>query len=138
MVSHRDGNGQNIAKIHTPATTQIFTIVTVFVVKRDSAYHQLSVNNYIGTESQFSSKVNPLTYLLSYLLTYILIFLLTLLLTFLLTYLLTLWCRLLFEKITGLKLIKKCPAFHGTRRFISAFTSVRRLSLSWASPIQSI
>ena len=29
-------------------------------------------------------------------------------------------------------------AFHGTRRFITALTSVRHLSLSWASPIQSI
>ena len=30
------------------------------------------------------------------------------------------------------------PPFHGTRRFITALTSVRQLSLSWASPIQSI
>ena len=44
----------------------------------------------------------------------------------------------LFEKLTGLQLVKKFPAFHGTRRFITALTSVRHLSLSWASPIQSI
>ena len=54
------------------------------------------------------------------------------------TYLLTPWCRVLLEKLTGLQLVKKFPAFHGTRRFISALTSVRHLSLSWASPIQSI
>ena len=30
------------------------------------------------------------------------------------------------------------PPFHGTRKFITALTSVRHLSLSWASPIQSI
>ena len=54
-----------------------------------------------------------------------------------LTYLLTPWCRVL-EKLTGLQLVKKFPAFHGTRRFITALTSVRHLSLSWASPIQSI
>ena len=30
------------------------------------------------------------------------------------------------------------PTFHGTRKFITALTSVRHLSLSWASPIQSI
>jgi hypothetical protein len=30
------------------------------------------------------------------------------------------------------------PAFYGTRRFITTFTSARHLSLSWASPIQSI
>ena len=54
------------------------------------------------------------------------------------TYLLTAWCRVLFEKLTGLQLVKKFPAFHRTRRFITALTSVRHLSLSWASPIQSI
>ena len=53
-------------------------------------------------------------------------------------YLLTSWCRVLLEKLTGLQLFKKFPAFHGTRRFITALTSVRHLSLSWASPIQSI
>ena len=57
---------------------------------------------------------------------------------YLLTYLLTPWCRFLLEKLTGLQLVKKSPAFHGTRRFITALTSVRHLSLSWASPIQSI
>ena len=56
----------------------------------------------------------------------------------LLTYLLTPWCRVLLEKLTGLQLVKKLPAFHGTRRFITALTSVRHLPLSWASPIQSI
>ena len=56
----------------------------------------------------------------------------------LLTYLLTPWCRGLLEKLTGLQLVKKFPAFHGTRRSITALTSVRHLSLSWASPIQDI
>ena len=56
----------------------------------------------------------------------------------LLTYLLTPWCRVLLEKLTGLQLVKKFPAFHGTRRFITALTIVRHLSLFWASPIQSI
>jgi len=51
---------------------------------------------------------------------------------------LTAWCRVLLEKLTGLQLVKKFPAFHGTRRFITALTSVRHLSLSWASPIQYI
>ena len=52
-------------------------------------------------------------------------------------YLLTPWCRVLLEKLTGLQLVKKFPAFYGTRRFIIALTSVRHLSLSWTSPIQS-
>ena len=59
-------------------------------------------------------------------------------LTYLLTYLLTPWCIVLLEKLTGLQLVKKFPAFHGTRRFITALTSVRHLSLSWASQIQSM
>ena len=54
------------------------------------------------------------------------------------SYLLIPWCRVLLEKLTGLQLVKNFPAFHGTRRFITALTSVRHLSLSWASPIQSI
>ena len=54
------------------------------------------------------------------------------------TSLLTPWCRVLPEQLTGLQLVAKFPAFHGTRRFITALTSVRHLSLSWASPIQSI
>ena len=53
-------------------------------------------------------------------------------------YLLTPWCRVLLEKLTGLQLVKKFPAFHGTRRFITTLTSERHLSLSWASQIQSI
>ena len=53
-------------------------------------------------------------------------------------YLLTPWCRVLLENLTGLQLVNEFPAFHGTRRFIIALTSVRHLSLSWASPIQSI
>ena len=52
--------------------------------------------------------------------------------------LLTSWCRVFLEKLTGLQLVKKFPAFHGTRRFITTLTSIHHLPLSWASPIQSI
>jgi hypothetical protein len=44
-------------------------------------------------------------------------------------YLLTPGSRVL-EKLTDLQLAKKFPAFYGTRRFITAFTSARHLSLS--------
>ena len=54
------------------------------------------------------------------------------------TYLLTPWCRVFLEKLIVLQLVKKFPAFHGTRRFITALTSVRHLSVSWTNPIQSI
>ena len=57
---------------------------------------------------------------------------------YLLTYLFIRWCRVLLEKLTGLQLVKKFPAIHGIRRFITALTSVRHLSLPWAGPIQSI
>ena len=52
-------------------------------------------------------------------------------------YLLTPWCRVLIQKLTGLQLVKKFPIFYGTRRFITALTSVHHLSVSRASPIQS-
>ena len=35
-----------------------------------------------------------------------------------------------------MQLVKEFPEFYGTRWFITALTSVRHLSLSWASPIQ--
>ena len=39
------------------------------------------------------------------------------------THSLTPRCRVLLQKLTGLQLVKKFPAFHGTRRFITALTS---------------
>jgi len=36
------------------------------------------------------------------------------------------------------KLVKKFPAFYGTRKFITAFTNARHLSLTWARSIQSL
>jgi len=62
--------------------------------------------------------------------------LLTYLFTYLLTYLLTHshthipWSRILLEKPTGCQVVKKYSAFYGSRRFITAFTRVRHLSLS--------
>ena len=67
-----------------------------------------------------------LTYLITYLLTYSL------------THSLTPCSRVLLENLTGSQLVKIFPAFYGTRKFITAFTSARHLSLSWASSIQSI
>ena len=58
--------------------------------------------------------------------------------TYLLTHSLTPLRRVLIEKLTGSQLVKKSPAFYGTRNFITAFTSAHHLSLSWASSIQSI
>jgi hypothetical protein len=51
---------------------------------------------------------------------------------------LTPWSRVLLQKLTGLQLVKKFPALYGTPRFITASTSVRHLSLSWATSIQSM
>ena len=63
--------------------------------------------------------------LLAYLLTYF-------------TYLLTPCSRVLLDKLSGFKLVKKFPAFYLTRMFITSFTSARYLSLSLASLIQSL
>ena len=51
---------------------------------------------------------------------------------------LTAWSRVLLEKLTGPHLVKKFPAFYGTRRFVTAFTTARHLSVSRASWIHSI
>ena len=62
-------------------------------------------------------------YFLSFLLTY----LLTNLFPYLLMYLLTQWNRTLLEKPTNSQLVKKFPAFYGTRKFITTFTSAGHL-----------
>ena len=54
------------------------------------------------------------------------------------TYLLTPQGRVRLDKLTSSQLVRKYPAFHGTRRFITAFTSARQMSLSWARSIQSM
>jgi hypothetical protein len=43
-------------------------------------------------------------------------------------YLLTPWSRILLDKLTGLQLVKKFPAFYGIRRFITAFSSAWHMS----------
>jgi hypothetical protein len=48
------------------------------------------------------------------------------------------WNGVLPEKLTGPHLLKKFPAFYGTRRFITVFTRVRHLCLSWARSFLSI
>jgi len=54
------------------------------------------------------------------------------------TYLITPWSSVHLEKLTGFQLVKEFPKFCGIWRFITTFTSVHYLSLSWASSIQSI
>ena len=54
------------------------------------------------------------------------------------TYLLTPWSRVFLEKLTRFQLVNKFPAFYGTRRFITAFTSARHMSLSRAISIHSM
>ena len=55
---------------------------------------------------------------------------LCMLLTYLLNYLLIPCIRVLLEKLTGFQLVKKSPAFYGTRKFTTALTSACYLSLS--------
>jgi len=45
-------------------------------------------------------------------------------------YLPTPWSRVLLEKLTGFQIVTRFPAFYGTRKFITASTSARHLSLS--------
>jgi len=55
----------------------------------------------------------------------------------LITYLITPWSRIL-KRLTGSQLVMKFPTFYGIRRFITAFTSARHLSLTRAISIQSM
>ena len=48
------------------------------------------------------------------------------------------WSRILPEKLTVPRLLEKFTAFYGTRRFITAFTTDRHLSLFWAKYIHSM
>ena len=83
-------------------------------------------------KEQTCSLVRAMTHLLlPILFSYLHTHLLNYLLAYLFTYLLIPWSRVLLEKLTGSQLVKKFPAFYGTRRFITAFTSARHLSLSW-------
>jgi hypothetical protein len=50
---------------------------------------------------------------------------------------LTPWNRVLLEKLRVPQLVK-FPAFYGTRRFITAFTRARHLSLSLARSMQTM
>jgi hypothetical protein len=49
---------------------------------------------------------------------------------------LTRWSTVLLEKLIGFLLVKKFPALHGKRGFITAFTRVRHLSLTSTSSFQ--
>jgi len=40
------------------------------------------------------------------------------------------WSRVLLQKLTGVKLVKKFPTFYGTRRLLTAFTNAHHLPLS--------
>ena len=53
-------------------------------------------------------------------------------------YLLIPWSRVLIQKLTSSQLVKKFPTFCATRRFFTAFSSSRHLSLPYASSIQTI
>ena len=73
-----------------------------------------------------------------YIYIYIYIYIVQVKFTYLLTYLLTPWSRVLLQRLTGSRLVKKFPAFYETRNFIAAFKSASYVFLSWASSIQSI
>ena len=48
------------------------------------------------------------------------------------THSLTPWDTVLHGRLSGSQPVKKLPAFYGTRRFITAFTTARHLSISFA------
>ena len=57
---------------------------------------------------------------------------------YIIPYLLTPWSTVLLEKLTCSQPFKKFLSIFGTRSFITAFTSARHMSLSWARLIHSM
>ena len=49
-------------------------------------------------------------------------------------HILTAYSRSLPQKLTGFQLVKKFPAFYGTRKCITVLTSVRHMSLPYPEP----
>jgi hypothetical protein len=81
---------------------------------------------------------HTLTHTLTHTHTHTLTHSLTHLLTHTLTHSLTPCSRFPLEKLTDLQPVNKFPALYETRMFITAFTSPRQLSISWAITIHSI
>ena len=95
------------------ATQKVTLIVRVFVYCSYLAY---SYNQYIHHKMHVNEYDFPVPEIIGVLIV--------------ITYLLTPWIRVLLETLIGFKLVKKFLTFHGTRKFITAFTSARHLSLS--------
>jgi hypothetical protein len=55
----------------------------------------------------------------------------------LLTYIFNPWSTVRLKKLAGYQLVKKFPTFYATRKFITAYTSARQLSLSCGRSIPS-
>jgi len=75
----------------------------------------------ITTFRSTTDRIHILCYvMLRYIILYYIILYYIILYYIFLTYLHTPWNRVLLEKLTGLQLVKKFPAFYETRRFITA------------------
>jgi len=85
-----------------------------------SVHHQIPFTFGTNSNAVHSKPNHSLPSLLTYLLTY--------LLTHSLTHSLTQCSRVVLQKLTGFQLVKKFTAFHGTRRFITAFTIARHFA----------
>jgi uncharacterized membrane protein YfbV (UPF0208 family) len=85
------------------------TYAEVRVVQTAFAYSSVSLQTIFVKEPRATAEVTDL-------------------LTYLLTYLLTPWSRVPLEKLIGLQLVKKFPAFYRTRRFLTALTDRKRVA----------
>jgi hypothetical protein len=105
---------------------EVMFITSYFIILVDLFRSKYGLKRGTGLisnkDSSFDFSLSLLVFFITHVLTY--------LLTYLLIYLLTPWSRVLLEKISGLQLVKKFPAFYGTEGFITAFTSARHLPMS--------
>ena len=124
--------------VRTDWKHQAFHVASSEWVDGANVLRTCSTNSSFTTKYCACASVSLLEGIISWLVAYVLKFIVDInRYGGLITYLITPRCTVLLEQLTGLQLVKKFPTFHGTRMFITALTSVRHLSLSWANPIQS-
>ena len=112
----------HIHKMFLSLTVRSPNVLSTVAINSNVTYRNIS------TPKNLLKCVNNFSFVFLYIYIYIYIYMYELLL--IVEHFLTPWRRVLLEKLTGFQLVKKFPAFHGTRKFITAFTSARHLSLS--------
>jgi len=107
-------------------------ILVSFVFRQQVSYHIIRCEDFLEDTVEFGKRLNFMRGTMNFKCVCKIVrsdYLLACLFTYLLTYLLTPCSRSLLEKLAGFQLVKKFPALYGIRRFITAFTIARHMTL---------